>query len=625
MAFLKRSKSQKVPSGKDVERNEEPAPERSIPEQDEVLKDRRKSKHERRRSIFTRSKSADARRSTERPRTANRNGDHRGDLQTLGESIEIREGGDTFNFPTPSPRLPPKNATFQAAPSPLGAGEGAAIGLAIGSPSHVAPNWGRSFTSIQPPTNTDRLPPPVRAHTTQAAHPGLMESPAKAPELRKKKSSWKILGGLFHRHSPKPEIPEPFYKVHMEPESKALQARPLIETPSPSPGPLQSPGSISSHHARTPSVTRGMARFEARAEADRASFMPNIESKIFRTPADQRVGTLPAPKPLGSIRDSEDMFTTLQGDRKDSPMSTSGITVPGAVPRTPRLDLDFPSGEMERYSVMFEKLLEPRQSILERRQSKLKRLNSKTNKEAVTSTVPSLPHISQPTSERRLPSLPQLTMRPPQSFVPQRSMTSPHLTKVPALNITVAKKDGTSVEEPVTAIHRPRPIQRSKTAPTGATSPAAPNFSRPKPPTFASSDSDVSPSSPLYGEDSLPPTPTTMTTVTDCESMVAVSRGLMPLKGRHTDDSEPSWDMLTSKATNWSTDGLTREPYPRVSSPEELERHMVQVSVARQVSVSRARRHVQKAVDSKQPLKPRVVELSKNRKSTFVVIESGDD
>ena len=65
--------------------------------------------------------------------------------------------------------------------------------------------------------------------------------------------------------------------------------------------------------------------------------------------------------------------------------------------------------------------------------------------------------------------------------------------------------------------------------------------------------------------------------------------------------------------------------YPRVKSPEDLERQIVQVSVARQVSVSRARRQVQQAAASKQPLRPRVVELSKNRKSTVVLIESGDD
>lgn len=74
--------------------------------------------------------------------------------------------------------------------------------------------------------------------------------------------------------------------------------------------------------------------------------------------------------------------------------------------------------------------------------------------------------------------------------------------------------------------------------------------------------------------------------------------------------------MMTSKAAR-----LEDEPYPRVRSPEDLDRQIVQVSVARQVSVSRARDKVQRPFISKQPLKPRVVEL-KNRKSTVVLIEN---
>lgn len=86
--------------------------------------------------------------------------------------------------------------------------------------------------------------------------------------------------------------------------------------------------------------------------------------------------------------------------------------------------------------------------------------------------------------------------------------------------------------------------------------------------------------------------------------------------------------MLTSSATAPSPEKRRREPYPRVKSPEDLEKQIVQVSVARQVSVTKARRQVQLAVASKQPLRPRVVELGgkdRARKSTLVVVEGGDD
>jgi hypothetical protein len=62
--------------------------------------------------------------------------------------------------------------------------------------------------------------------------------------------------------------------------------------------------------------------------------------------------------------------------------------------------------------------------------------------------------------------------------------------------------------------------------------------------------------------------------------------------------------------------------YP--TGTERFNRQIVQVSVARQVSVSKARQRVADAVEVKQPLRPRVVELGKNRKSTLVMIEGGD-
>ncbi len=70
-------------------------------------------------------------------------------------------------------------------------------------------------------------------------------------------------------------------------------------------------------------------------------------------------------------------------------------------------------------------------------------------------------------------------------------------------------------------------------------------------------------------------------------------------------------------------------PYPHIKSPADLERQIVQVSVARQVSVSKARKLVQRAqVESRLPLRPRVVEMRGRgeRKSTHVVlIEGGED
>ncbi|KAI7532628.1 hypothetical protein KC331_g13490 [Hortaea werneckii] len=159
-------------------------------------------------------------------------------------------------------------------------------------------------------------------------------------------------------------------------------------------------------------------------------------------------------------------------------------------------------------------------------------------------------------------------------------------------------------------------------------SPVMKESSRPKPPTLSSTESDRSPKTPLSDENSLPPTPTTVTTVTDDDSFALTSHEPLPSakpRGR-AQETGRRHDMGTTRTGTVHEESPARDPYERVKSPEDLDRQVVQVSVARQVSVSRARRQVEQATNSaKQPLRPRVVELGKHRKSTMVLIESGDE
>ena len=282
---------------------------------------------------------------------------------------------------------------------------------------------------------------------------------------------------------------------------------------------------------------------------------------------------------------SEDMFNVDKQPRNDSPLSVNEEPEMLGVPRTPRLDLDLPNPTFERYSVMFEKVLEePKPSLLERRQSRLQR-NRSTKR---LDTVIDESDAQDPVCEGGQ----------------QQASASPYIKK--ALSIRV------------NGINRPRPIQRSKTAPPGAVSPVAKGFSNPKIAVMANS-----PASQSFIEGSLPPTPMTLATLSDSDSVAVINDDLRQAKSE-TDQSEPSWDMVTSEPATVSPK-RRRNPYLRVKSPDDLERQMVQVSVARQVSVSKARKQVEKSLPSKQPLRPKVVELSKNRKSTVVLIESGDD
>lgn len=141
----------------------------------------------------------------------------------------------------------------------------------------------------------------------------------------------------------------------------------------------------------------------------------------------------------------------------------------------------------------------------------------------------------------------------------------------------------------------------------------------------------------MYSEDSLPPTPTS-----DIGPLPAAEPHMNPLRSNPSNpsiaastDTSGTWDMLNANPNTPAIPqrrvSLARReppdhnPYHRVKSPEDLESRVVQVSVARQVSVSKARKQVRQAVDAKQPLRPRVVELSKNRKSTMVLIEGGEE
>lgn len=326
----------------------------------------------------------------------------------------------------------------------------------------------------------------------------------------------------------------------------------------------------------------------------------------------QNEGFSPMFRALTTQRESQDMFTASSHERNDSPLSMNEKS--GHL-RTPRLDLEIPTPDFERYSVMFEKLLDdtPKPSLLERRQSKHRKSLKKLE-----------PIINNPDIPRSAPA--------GSASIPQRSLTSPHLSGLTSrLSIKVnPNKDRNitapvpSAEQPTTAIHISRPILRSKTAPPGTQSPLERAFFRATKTVMAGG---LTPTSQTFSasENSLPPTPnTTATSERDSVAILTTDPYNVP---------EPSWNTPSHHkpaTTAKRTLSVPHQPHPppRVKSPEDLERQIVQVSVARQVSVSKARRQVQHAMASKQPLRPRVVEVGgdgRARKSTVVVLEGGEE
>ena len=105
----------------------------------------------------------------------------------------------------------------------------------------------------------------------------------------------------------------------------------------------------------------------------------------------------------------------------------------------------------------------------------------------------------------------------------------------------------------------------------------------------------------------------TITTISDVGSVEVISNQILR---QDVERSEPSWNMVTSLPLD------EYKPQLRVHSPADLEQQIVQLSVAKRVSVSKAITQVKNSFDFKQPGRAKIVELGKNRTSTFVVIES---
>ncbi|KAF2687152.1 hypothetical protein K458DRAFT_401732 [Lentithecium fluviatile CBS 122367] len=352
-------------------------------------------------------------------------------------------------------------------------------------------------------------------------------------------------------------------------------------------------------------------------------------------------------------------------DYKSSPLpqlvvsGSSSRSSPGATGATPLLDVDIPTVHMERYSVMFSNLLQQNSSssaLLQRRQGnseKLKPLNPLSTK---TESDGSLEPLKPP--------------RRATSPIP----SSARLSLFPSANTSRAPS-------PRNVAHRPRPLQRSKTAP--ATSPHRQSF--PKQPedgantpsqeiknalsetaspaltprSHASTSGGVeSPLGSLYP----PRTPSELSFDSDSEEItVAVARdGPAKAWKARIEDLSPQWEIVSkptlnphavTKASALRSHPSTRQPSsapldtpsasrsPGLSrsksqtllspKPQTMSGSQATVGVARSVSVSRANKPASLLKPGflspgsggrfveGKPLTPTLVELS-NRKSQRV-------
>jgi hypothetical protein len=448
------------------------------------------------------------------------------------------------------PTMPDSNtSTFSPAP--------------MSSARATPPSWHRSTTDpVLSTTQREALP----KQATAGQHPP--QDSASRPQLKKQKSAWKSFGDLFRGKQSRQPNPEQFYKV--QPPSNEHLAQ-TGRTSNGRIGVLESP---------VPSPVGKDERTVSRVDSGHDSLDPSRETGMN--------GLLPPTKSFPARVDSRN------DPRADGEAGARRL-----------LDINIPNAGFDRYSVMFEKLLEPKVPLLERRQSKRK--SCRTGKS---------------------PSDAPKAIQPAKGL--QRSVTSPSLNRMPSLTIHIANSNyaihssqARAQQQKPTAAPRPAPPKRSMTTPStttsplvvpsrGATASMTPRTARAIPLSESTTTSNNSPRCSILSENSLPPTPNTA--VSFASSINTTIFGPEPTR------TQPSANKVSSPPSE-SRRPLMRN-YPTGS--ERFDRQIVQVSVARQVSVSKARSRVADAVEVKQPLRPRVVELGKNRKSTLVMIESGD-
>ncbi|KAF1352205.1 hypothetical protein BDV97DRAFT_348961 [Delphinella strobiligena] len=485
------------------------------------------------------SRTASSAQSQNRPRTAGLGAER--ELEQQPPLPDVISECRPFRFPASSESSPRpstshnRTLTVQA--------DGSAPG-GVNSPRNV-PEYKRSFTSTLHVPQASVHQGVVKLSTKELPKLEPTPEPAmKKPVLHKPKpSTWK---SFFQRRQSKPSIPE-FNGTNLPPlpnkDDKISGATPWDSSPLPK-EPIPAPSKVATH-ARSQSQSRVLARQTKRAEMDKAQFEKQAAAIATKSLALSGVPSKDLrPQVKHSVTEGSVYFEALSrtGTCSDKPADSPPSATGAEIPPTPRLELSIPNAEMERYSVMFEKLLKPRQSLLERRKTAMKGLQ--------------LPGEA-PASGRLTPS-----QDTPGGI--QRRATSPNLASLTPL--TAEFIESTSRMATPVAIHRvsavPRiQLRRSATAPPGAMSPSVEQATeqRQQPQAADNTSSACSTShSTIWSEASVPATPDTDSDTEtfmsvdddddddddDGEEADIVSCDAKPLKPTL---KEPQWTMIKTR------------------------------------------------------------------------------
>ncbi|KAK8430092.1 hypothetical protein IWX49DRAFT_256369 [Phyllosticta citricarpa] len=277
---------------------------------------------------------------SQRPKTASAKSDHQAAPQDHRVCIVLNADAEPAQDPTPTPAAVVKDSTDilrQETTTP--------IGMALGSPSHITPGMWKQFN---PPTPSQTE---FTAEQTFAPAARLMTS-----DGGKKKNIWKSLFGAKQA----PKTPQPFYQL------QAATAQRATKPPSP-PSSLEKNGDQEVVVPVDPSLTNQQHKMTEGRKLSKAHRIEKHGKSRSRGKSNADGKTLDA---LNS---------------KAPPPTTQGndLTPAQKAATSPLLNVDIPSVEMERYSVMFGNVLKKDRSsnLLQRRQGNkdaLKPLNSES-------------------------------------------------------------------------------------------------------------------------------------------------------------------------------------------------------------------------------------------------------
>ncbi|PNS15906.1 hypothetical protein CAC42_8012 [Sphaceloma murrayae] len=591
---------------------------------------------------------------------------------TKTQTIEIKADSHIYRFPTPSPSTPRGSPSHASHPSHTSSD--ATIGIALGSPRfppQQIPNSPRALPEAPRASPLRTFSEPLR--TPKMATP-ITPTAAEPTKLRKSKS--RSFKNMFSSKSAKqndwtPPVPASHWQLstNASREDTSLNSQRSISSNATSASASNASYTSYSTKASTVSNTSTSRPVHARNDSSHATAYPRQQARpeADKTPQEKPKIVV---EPLKAKPVNMQIFPTVQTLPPIRRGNYTEIRIPqlnqdaldtinqgtGGQLQSSFLNVDIPKSEMERYSVMFEKLLKPQTSIAERRGT-LKRLRPLGEETTLLEAAENTP--------RRRATSPSMPSRPSPGLRTATTGALPQLTKPspkPSPGREIIEK---SIQETnknhMEAANRLLQLQRSRTTP--AMTVKAPPISQPIPKQFtrdrgegekeqtlSAAEKNDSPASPLWSEASLPITPDssvaqTFFSVEDDEDDEIITQSAVvrmlpkiepglgvsappppppptnPTSTMDTGPREHDWNREGSGSERSDKPGPKRmdslDPQDGKGQRREeraAEGKMMygQVGVARTVSLSRAK-NARTPVTSKQPLRPRVVDVDARR------------